>query len=1094
MTIDEIDSATAGYAIPSAVRVGFHLDEDTHAEGPGPTRVGLRIDAEGGRVRLRRVLPAIESLGFEILEERASKVMWAGAGSAPDGADPDGSTYRYDFDLMATPSSPRIHYGEPHFSRLSAAFDAMWQGLAEADAFNTLVATAGLGWRETVVLRAYGRYLRQTPLPCSQRRIEAVLLANPDAARAAVDLFTARFDPAIAQAGRPDLVDAARADVERILARASDMDTDRVLRSYLSLIVNTVRTNFFCEDALTAEQPYLSLKLASETIDILPNPRPLFEIFVYSPDFEGVHLRFGKTARGGIRWSDRVDDYRTEVLGLAKTQSAKNAVIVPAGAKGGFVLRSAVSPAAVRTCYSQFISGLLDITDNYGDSSVVMHPQRVVCHDDPDPYLVVAADKGTASFSDLANELAQRHGFWLDDAFASGGSSGYDHKKIGITARGAWVSVVRHLREIGIDPVGDPVTVVGIGDMSGDVFGNGMLISDSIKLVAAFDHRHIFIDPTPEPALSHTERRRLFTTPNSTWDDYDRSLISAGGGVWRRDSGGVDLPAEAAAALGLTGVSGPVPPTEIIRAILRAPVDLLWNGGVGTYVKSRRETDAAVGDKVNDSVRVNADELCTKVVGEGGNLGFTAAARIDYARRGGRINSDAIDNAGGVDCSDHEVNIKIQIASDARLGTTVDRGALMLSMADEVTEAVLRNNLVQNRTLAAAVFGARTHLDVHARMVSRLETSYGLDRELESLPSTAVFADLANTAGALASPELASLLAHTKLALKADLEHDRVLEDDWLMGRLPTYFPKTLREHGTDFGLHPLRSAILATQAVNEVVEFGGIEFCHRLFEDTGATAADSVRAGSIAREIFELDKLQERILTCGLDPDLENELIHEGRRLLNRGARWLLFNRPSPLDIGGEIARFAEIGDLLGEAKNWLVGTEAATLDEARDQWIRQGAPDDVACRISEALFHYCLLDICESASDINVGTRELGRTYFALSDHLGIDKLLLAVSALPRDGQWESLARLTLRDDLYQSLKLITQEVVSQHMFDGDIAAAIEDWSTCNALRIARSRSVLTAVHDSRCADLSGLTVAARQVRSMTRGYPGTSGSHTP
>ncbi|HYT25633.1 MAG TPA: NAD-glutamate dehydrogenase, partial [Actinomycetota bacterium] len=713
---------------------------------------------------LSDAVPMLEDMGVEVVEERPYEIRVPGR--AP--------VWIHDFGLLHADGDVDLHQVRDSFQE---AFGRILRGEAESDGFNRLVLAAGLAWHQIVVLRAYCKYLRQTKLMFSQAYMEETLAANPGVARGLVQLFEARLDPARARGGgQPsEEVERLSREVRAAIDSVANLDEDRILRSFLGLIEATLRTNHFQTGADGRRKPYLSFKLDPSKVPSLPAPRPMFEIFVYSPRTEGVHLRGGRVARGGIRWSDRREDFRTEILGLMKAQMVKNAVIVPVGAKGGFVVKR---PPAERTrealadevvaCYSTLIRGMLDLTDNRVDGRVVPPPDTLR-YDPDDPYLVVAADKGTATFSDIANSIAREYGFWLDDAFASGGSAGYDHKKMGITARGAWESVKRHFRELGVDTQATDFTVVGVGDMSGDVFGNGMLLSRHTKLVGAFNHQHVLLDPDPDPEASFRERERLFALPRSSWADYDPAVISAGGGVFPRTAKSVPLSPEARRALGVDADA--LPTNELIQALLRAPVDLLWNGGIGTYVKSSRESHADVGDRTNDGVRVDAAELRCKVVGEGGNLGLTQLGRIEYALGGGRINTDFIDNSGGVDCSDHEVNIKILLNSVVAAGdmTRKQRDELLAAMTDDVAESVLLDNYRQAQAISLTETQAPALLDEQARMMRSLERAGKLDRRLEFLPDREGLAERRAAGLGLTRPELAVLLAYSKVTLEEEL-------------------------------------------------------------------------------------------------------------------------------------------------------------------------------------------------------------------------------------------------------------------------------------------------------------------------------------
>ena len=746
--------------------------------------------------------------------------------------------------------------------RFTAAFTAVWFGRAEADGFNELVLRAGLGWRRWRCCGPTRSICSRPGSRTASSNIARVLLTHPEAARQFVDAVRGACSIRMRSTPTPHS-GTGRRDRGRATGTASTPSSASTPTGSCArcsgLIQATLRTNYYVESGDGGPRPFLSIKLEPDKITELPKPRPQFEMFVYSPQVEGVHLRFGAVARGGLRWSDRLEDFRTEVLGLVKAQAVKNAVIVPVGAKGGFVVKNPPAPtgdaAADRqahrdagvACYRLFISGLLDVTDNVDlATGAVLPPERVVRRDGDDTYLVVAADKGTATFSDIANDVAKQYGYWLGDAFASGGSVGYDHKAMGITARGAWESVKRHFHEMDVDTQTEDFSVVGVGDMSGDVFGNGMLLSQHIRLLAAFDHRHIFLDPDPDAATSFLERRRLFDLPRSSWADYDPALISEGGGVWEKTRKSVPVSPAARAALGIEDDVTELAPPELIKAILCAPADLLWNGGIGTYVKASAETSADVGDKSNDAVRVDGDDLRVKVVGEGGNLGVTQRGRIEFARAGGKINTDALDNSAGVDCSDHEVNIKILLDRLVISGALPEseRNSLLAEMTDEVARLVLDDNVSQNYLMGLSRFDAPDMLNVHRRLISELEHRRGLDRELEALPTEREVANRRQNGDGLTSPELATLMAHVKLALKDDLLASDVPDIRAVTRRLPNYFPLPLRERfGKAIDAHPLKRQIVTTMLANEVVDLGGITYAYRLFEEVGATTTDAVRA-----------------------------------------------------------------------------------------------------------------------------------------------------------------------------------------------------------------------------------------------------------
>ncbi|WP_370183330.1 NAD-glutamate dehydrogenase [Rhodococcus wratislaviensis] len=1068
----------------------------------GHWRFTLYVGGDG--ISLSQVLPVLQSLGVEVLDERPYLIP------RPDGL----TCWIYDFglsvpaellrssvedDLDAELAAEEASVAAPKLQeRFTDAFTAVWFGRAEADRFNELILRAGVSWRQAVILRAYAKYLRQAGFPYSQFHIEGVALANPRSAYTLVELFEAMFDP---ETPSPDLVAELDTRLREYIDAVVSLDADRILRGLFGLIKSTLRTNYFVVGETGESPAYLSIKLDPTSIQELPKPRPKYEIFVYSPDVEGVHLRFGSVARGGLRWSDRREDFRTEILGLAKAQAVKNAVIVPVGAKGGFVVKNPPTPSgdaaadraaaleAGQDCYRTFICGLLDLTDNVDQASgEIVPPPRVVRRDGDDRYLVVAADKGTAKFSDLANSVAEQYKFWLGDAFASGGSAGYDHKGMGITARGAWESVKRHFREMGVDTQTQDFSAVGVGDMSGDVFGNGMLLSRHIRLMAAFDHRHIFLDPDPDAARSFAERSRMFALPRSSWADYDTSLISEGGGVWDRTRKSVPISAAARAALGLDDAVTELSPPELVRAILRAPVDLLWNGGIGTYVKASTETNAQVGDKSNDSVRVDGNEVRAKVVGEGGNLGVTALGRIEYSQNGGRINTDAIDNSAGVDCSDHEVNIKILLDSLVSSGglPREERNPLLASMTDEVAQLVLANNIAQNDLLGVSRTSAVPMLSVHRRQIEHLASRRGLDRKLEALPTDEEIARRRQAGQGLTSPELATLTAHVKLSLKDDLLATDLPDSETFAPRLPRYFPTVLRKRfRTAIKAHPLRRQIVATMLANETIDNGGITFAYRLADEAGASSTDAIRAYAAVTEIFALPDLWSRIRSANIAADIEDDLILESGRVLDRASRWFLTNRPQPLAVGAEIARYSSDFRALSPRVPQLVrGHQLADVETRARPLVVRGAPEDLAFEVFRLLDKFCLLDISDIADIAERDIDEVAELYYELDAHLGIDWLLSAVSTLARGDRWHSLARLALRDDLYSSLRQLTMEVLLGGEPHETPQEKIDDWESTNASRLARARSALTEIFESGTLDLATLSVAARQVRSMVRG----------
>jgi glutamate dehydrogenase len=1050
----------------------------------------------GGRsASLSQLLPMLQSMGVIVLEERPFTV------TRPDGL----PVWIYQFKISphrGIPMAPEGTEREAAAQRFADAVTAIWHGRAEIDLFNELVLRAGLTWQQVMVVRSYAKYLRQAAFPYSQSHIESVINDNAKTARSLVELFEVLFAPSDLPKKRDAQAAAAAvaADIDALVS----LDTDRVLRAFASMIQATLRTNYFVGRPDSArQQNVLSFKLNPGLIDELPLPRPKFEIFVYSPRVEGVHLRFGHVARGGLRWSDRREDFRTEILGLVKAQAVKNAVIVPVGAKGGFVVKQP-PPATGDTaadrdttrnegvaCYKLFIAGLLDVTDNVDMSTGdVVAPPDVVRRDGDDAYLVVAADKGTATFSDIANEVAKSYGFWLGDAFASGGSVGYDHKAMGITAKGAWEAVKRHFREMGVDTQSEDFTVVGIGDMSGDVFGNGMLLSKHIRLLAAFDHRHIFIDPDPDAATSWDERTRLFELPRSSWEDYNRSLISEGGGVYSRQQKSIPITAQARAALGIEDDVTEMTPPNLMKAILKAPADLLFNGGIGTYVKAETESDADVGDRANDPVRVNGNRVRAKVIGEGGNLGVTSLGRIEFNLAGGRINTDALDNSAGVDCSDHEVNIKILIDSLVTTGqvSADDRTDLLLSMTDEVGRLVLADNEDQNDLMGTSRANAASLLPVHARMIKDFVRERGLNRELEALPSEKEIRRRTEAGIGLTSPELATLMAHVKLALKDQLLASDLPDQEAFAGRLPWYFPAKLRDpFSSDIRSHQLRREIVTTMLVNDLVNTSGITFAYRVSEDVGVGPVDAVRSYVAADAIFRVGEVWRQIRAAGEDGvsvAVSDRLTLDLRRLVDRAGRWLLNYRPQPLAVGAEINRFAKkVAALTPRMSEWLRGDDEAIVAKEADEFSSQGVPGDLAYMIATGLYQYSLLDVIDIADIVDREPAEVADTYFALMDHLNTDNLLTAVSRLARDDRWHSLARLAIRDDIYGSLRALCFDVLAVGEPDESGDEKIAEWETTNSSRVARARRTLTEIYESQEHDLATLSVASRQIRSMTR-----------
>jgi glutamate dehydrogenase len=1040
----------------------------------GSEQVRFKVFRYGEPMMLSAVLPVLHSLGVKVTDERPYEVQRA-----------DGTIYLYDFGLSLPIGARELTEVRSHVEN---AFAAAWRGEAEVDGLNELVFRAGLTWRQIVVLRAYAKYLRQAGTVFSQESMEATFIRYPQIAQLLLALFETRLDP------RLQLTDADRAvqakelvsAVARQLDGVDSLDQDRILRNYLTLVQATLRTSFFQRHTEGRPKSYVALKLDPQAIPELPQPRPKFEIFVYSPRFEGVHLRFGAVARGGLRWSDRRDDFRTEVLGLVKAQMVKNAVIVPVGSKGGFVLKQAPSvvdrdayQAEGVACYKMFISALLDVTDNL-DQGKVVPPKDVVRHDGDDPYLVVAADKGTATFSDIANAISKSYGFWLGDAFASGGSAGYDHKRMGITARGAWESVKRHFREMGVNTQTQDFTVVGVGDMSGDVFGNGMLLSEHIKLVAAFDHRHVFLDPNPDPALSYVERKRMFDLPRSSWDDYDKSLISEGGGVFARTLKSIPISPQARQALGLAESVTALSPAELMKAILLAPVDLFWNGGIGTYVKAKSESHAEVGDKANDAIRVNGKALRAKVAGEGGNLGFTQAGRVEFARAGGHIYTDFIDNSAGVDTSDHEVNIKILLSNGVE-----HRDSLLAQMTDEVAELVLQDNYQQANALGSSRAQALSLLPVHRRLLTELEKAGRIDRALEALPTDEELAARGEAGEGLSAPEFAVLMAYTKIELEAEIIASDLPDEPWTTQTLVNYFPHPLHGMTTQMANHPLRREIVATVLVNEMVNRGGITFVHRAVEETGASAADVLRAYAVVRDVFELNDIWAAIeATDNVVPTKAQTMVAlKARRLMDRAVRWMLQNRRSPMDVVGEASKLRPgVQTLLHELESLFLGREREAVEADTADLLEAGATPELAEVGTRILYSFGLLDVIEVALNTGRDVHEVAGVYFVLSERFQVDELLTRISQLPRDDRWQTLARMALRYDLYAALAALTAEVLAGTPADASAADRVVLWEQNNASAIGQAKKAIGELDTSR-SDLAALSVLLRQIRTLVR-----------
>ncbi|MFF7763616.1 NAD-glutamate dehydrogenase [Streptomyces griseorubiginosus] len=1054
--------------------------------GAAPEERRFKIYRKGDAISLSAVLPVLTRLGVEVTDERPYELRCADRSVA----------WIYDFGLrMPTSQNGGDYHGDDGRERFQEAFAATWTGKAENDGFNALVLSAGLGWRQAMVLRAYAKYLRQAGSTFSQDYMEDTLRHNVHTTRLLVSLFEARMSPDRQRAGH-ELVDALLEELDAALDQVASLDEDRILRSFLTVIKATLRTNFFQEAAGGKPHDYVSMKFDPQAIPDLPAPRPAFEIWVYSPRVEGVHLRFGKVARGGLRWSDRREDFRTEILGLVKAQMVKNTVIVPVGAKGGFVAKQLPDPSVDRDAwlaegigsYKTFISALLDITDNMVAGEVVP-PADVVRHDEDDTYLVVAADKGTATFSDIANGVAESYNFWLGDAFASGGSAGYDHKGMGITARGAWESVKRHFRELDLDTQSEDFTVVGIGDMSGDVFGNGMLLSEHIRLVAAFDHRHIFIDPKPDAATSYAERRRVFELPRSSWADYNADLISTGGGVFPRTAKSIPVNAHIREALGIEDKVTKMTPADLMRAILQAPVDLLWNGGIGTYVKASTETHADVGDKANDPIRVDGADLRVKVVGEGGNLGLTQLGRIEFALHGGKINTDAIDNSAGVDTSDHEVNIKILLNGLVTEGdmTVKQRNKLLAEMTDEVGRLVLRNNYAQNTAIANALAQSKDMLHAQQRFMKHLVREGHLDRALEFLPTDRQIRERLAQGQGLTGPETAVLLAYTKITVADELLHTDLPDDPYLRTLLHAYFPTALREQFSEhIDSHPLHREITTTVLVNDTVNTGGTTYLHRLREETGASLEEIVRAQTVARAIFRSGVVWDGVeaLDNRVEAAVQTRIRLHSRRLVERGTRWLLNNRPQPLQLAETVEFFGDRVELVwSQLPKLLRGADLEWYQKIYDELTGAGVPDELATRVAGFSSAFPALDIVSVADRMGRDPMDVAEVYYDLADRLHITQLMDRIIELPRADRWQSMARASIREDLYAAHSALTADVLAVGNGTSTPEQRFKAWEEKNAAILGRARVTLEEIQGSDSFDLANLSVAMRTMRTLLR-----------
>ncbi len=1077
----------------------------------GEDEVRFKIYRPGKALPLSEVLPMLENMGFHVMGEVPFKVKRLAERQVGDTEPPVTPVWIHDFSMRLKASGDPLDIGAVR-KPFQECFARLWKDDVENDGFNALVVAVGIDWRQVVVLRAYARYLRQVGFTFSQATIEQALITHATITHHLVDLFMTRFDPAVGDEDRAAREKALSDAVLEGLAEVDNPDEDRILRRYLNLITSTLRTNWFQTDTDGLPKPYVSLKIASRQVEDLPLPRPWVEVFVYSPRVEAIHLRGGKVARGGIRWSDRREDFRTEILGLIKAQMVKNAVIVPVGSKGGFVVkrppadggREAQQAEGIE-CYKTLMRGLLDITDNLGAEQAVVPPPRVVRHDEDDPYLVVAADKGTATFSDIANGVSRDYGFWLDDAFASGGSNGYDHKAMGITAKGAWEAVKRHFREMGRDSQTEDFTCVGVGDMSGDVFGNGMLLSRHIRLVGAFNHMHIFVDPDPDAASSFQERERLFALGRSAWSDYDLSKLSKGGAIFERRAKLLTLTPEIKARFGLT--EDKVPPTVLMNAILRAPVDLLWFGGIGTYVKAVHESDSQVGDRANDAIRVNGRDIRAKVVGEGANLGVTQLGRIEYALKGGRINTDAIDNSAGVDCSDHEVNIKILLNGVVAAGdmTEKQRNGLLTAMTDTVGALVLRDNYMQTQAISLVQHQAQEVLDHQARLMRALERAGRLDRDIEFLPEDDQLQERTTRGLGLTRPETSVVLPYAKMWLFDEILASDLPDDPFLANELIRYFPPVLGERFPEaIAKHRLRREILATVITNSMINRVGGTFVTQMTERTGLGPVDVARAYVVTRQAFHLREIWSGIeaLDTAVSAATQMDMLVDINRLVSHSVLWLLRNAPQPLNLAEATAALSATVQALDDRLDTLLDAEALDpMTAHRTSLIEAGVPDALATRVAGLEPLAGANDIARIAAAKDLDIPSAARLYYRVGADFGMDWLRGKAAGLDRGGShWTKLAVSATIEDLFaqqRNLTLAALDCLNTALPEGgetpaeadgadmddldDPTKALLCWRGLNIRLVERAEQVLAELRGAVDVDLAMLTVASRQFRAL-------------
>ena len=1039
--------------------------------------VKLKLFHSGEPIHLSDVLPILENFGLKVIGESPYAIKTV-----------NGEVYWIlDFSMLLT-GKGKFNL-EKVQSLFQDAFAKVWTGKLEDDGFNRLILGAELGGREVSILRAFAKYERQIGGTFSQSYIEDTFSRYPSIAKLIIKLFNLKFDPKKKTSEKT--ITKVEADIETSLDNVANLDDDRIIRRVVEMIAATIRTNYFQADANNEEKSYISFKIQPKLISDIPKPVPAFEIFVYSPQVEGVHLRGGKVARGGLRWSDRREDFRTEVLGLVKAQQVKNTVIVPVGAKGGFVCKQLPQGTrqeifeAGKECYKTFIRGLLDITDNIVAGEIVP-PTSVVRLDEDDPYLVVAADKGTATFSDIANGISEEYNFWMGDAFASGGSVGYDHKGMGITAKGGWESVKRHFREMDIDCQTTDFTCVAIGDMAGDVFGNGMLLSKHIRLQAAFNHLHIFVDPTPDAASTYVERERLFNLPGCSWEDYNKSLLSEGGEIYSRSAKSLKLTPQIMKMLGTKKQS--MAPIELIQALLSMQVDLLWNGGIGTYVKGSSETHLEVGDRANDALRINGKDLKAKMVGEGGNLGLTQLGRIEYAAHGGRINTDAIDNAGGVDCSDKEVNIKILLNTLVQNGdlTVKQRNKLLYDMTDDVSVKVLEDCYRQTHSLSITAMRGGSQLKEQSRFIHELERTGKLDRALEFIPNDDEIADRLVKGVGLTRPELSVLLAYNKMVLKDDLVCPEITGNSYYDKFLVEYFPQMLQQkYLTEMQSHPLRAEIIATQLANAIGNDMGFNFVNRMFEETGETVAEITNCYTVASNVFGMADMWKKIeaLDNKIPTAVQTEMLFQIRRTVRRATRWFLRHRNKALDVAESIKFYrSTFIDLTTNLYSYMTEDDCEQLKRAEADLIKSNVPEDIASYVAKLSSIFSTMDIAELTAEDSRDVSIVATAYFELGARLDLHWFLDQITRQPVANHWQALARSSYREELDWQQRSLTSVILRADCKSKKTDELLDNWFKENKQSLGRWKHILSEFRIGETHEFAKFSVALRELMLLS------------